>query len=90
MRYISKKSFLYFCFLATGFATFGRAHRWIGLLIQNQTAMEWTPVERAFLAKSGRDESYAGEHAKIVEVMNVYELGQIVAVAFLEWVKAES
>ena len=57
-------------------------------MLHKQTAMEWTAVERAFLAKSGRDESYAGEHVKIVEVMNVYELGQIVAVAFLEWVQA--
>ena len=46
----------------------------------------WSPVERAFLAKSGRDESYPGEKLRSVEVMNVYELGVIVSLSFMEWV----
>ena len=52
------------------------------------SSSDWSAVERAFVAKSGRDASYPGEKVKVVEVMNVYELGQIVAVAFLEWVQA--
>ena len=46
----------------------------------------WTSVEKAFIAKSGRQESYEGERAPVVEVQNVYELGRIVALSFLEWV----
>ena len=49
--------------------------------------MDWSAVERAFLTKSGRDAEYPGEKIKIVEVMNVYELGQLVAISFLEWVQ---
>lgn len=48
----------------------------------------FTAVERAFLAKSGRDAHYDGERIPVIEVQNVYELGQLVAVAFLEWVQA--
>ena len=47
---------------------------------------QWTSVEKAFIGKSGRKESYKGEQIPVVEVQNVYELGQLVAVAFLEWV----
>jgi 6-phosphogluconolactonase/glucosamine-6-phosphate isomerase/deaminase len=49
-----------------------------------QTA--WTSVEKSFLAKSGRKDAYKGEQIATVEVQNVYELGQLVAIAFLEWV----
>lgn len=48
----------------------------------------WTAVESAFHAKSGRKPSYEGENIPIVEVQNVYELGQLVAISFLEWVTA--
>ena len=48
----------------------------------------WTAVENAFLAKSGRKPSYEGEKIPIIEVQNVYELGQLVAISFLEWVTA--
>jgi len=33
-------------------------------------------VEQAFLAKSGRQNEYGGERIPIVEVQNVYELGK--------------
>lgn len=46
----------------------------------------WTNVEKAFLDKSGRQRTYKGEQIAVVEVQNVYELGQLVAIAFLEWV----
>ena len=48
----------------------------------------WTNVEKAFLDKSGRQRAYKGEKIAVVEVQNVYELGQLVAIAFLEWVSA--
>lgn len=46
----------------------------------------WSHVEQAFLKKSGRQESYDGEHIPVVEVLNIYELGKIVALNFMEWV----
>lgn len=46
----------------------------------------FTSVEKAFIAKSGRQESYPGERAPTIEVLNVYELGKLVALSFLEWV----
>ena len=45
----------------------------------------WSSVESAFLAKSGRQEKYEGEKIPIVEVLNIYELGKIVALNFMEW-----
>ena len=48
----------------------------------------FTDIEKAFIAKSGRSDAYPGERSLIVEVNNVYELGQLVAIAFLEWVVA--
>ena len=45
----------------------------------------FTAVESAFVNKSGRKVSYARERIPIVEVQNVYELGQLVTIAFLEW-----
>lgn len=48
----------------------------------------WTSVEKAFIDRSGRKASYAGERAPVVEVLNIYELGKIVALSFLEWVHA--
>lgn len=47
---------------------------------------QWTDVEKAFIAISGRKESYSVERAPLIEVLNVYELGKIVALSFLEWV----
>jgi len=46
----------------------------------------FSAVEQAFVGKSGRDEKYNGERIAVIEVQNVYELGQIVAIAFLEYV----
>lgn len=45
----------------------------------------WSNVEKSFLAKSGRQEKYAGENIPVVEVLNIYELGKIVALNFMEW-----
>jgi 6-phosphogluconolactonase/glucosamine-6-phosphate isomerase/deaminase len=46
----------------------------------------WSPVENAFLGKSNRAEKYAGENIPIVEVLNIYELGKLVALEFMDWV----
>lgn len=51
-------------------------------------ATQWSDVEKAFIALSGRKESYPVERAPLVEVKNVYELGKIVALSFLEWAHA--
>lgn len=53
-----------------------------------EMSTEFTNTERAFLDKSGRRDGYEGERLPIVEVNNVYELGQLVAIAFLEWCTA--
>eukprot|EP01031_Cornospumella_fuschlensis_P039951 gene39951-48658_t len=45
----------------------------------------WSSVERAFIQRSGKKASYPNERAPVVEVLNVYELGKIVALSFLEW-----
>jgi len=42
-------------------------------------------VESLFVAKSGRRASYAEERVRTVEVQNVYDLGKIVAIRFMEW-----
>jgi glucosamine-6-phosphate deaminase len=47
----------------------------------------WSSVESAFLAKSGRQDKYDGENIPVVEVLNVYELGKIVALEFMEWAR---
>ena len=44
-----------------------------------------SPVERRFLKLSGRQESYPSEKIPTLEVVNIYELGKIVALRFLEW-----
>lgn len=49
--------------------------------------MNLTSVETEFLQRSKRTACvYPGEKAPVVEVLNVYELGKIVALSFLEWV----
>lgn len=48
---------------------------------------ELSAVESRFLHRSGRSHAvYDGEKIPVVEVQNVYELGKIVALSFLEWV----
>ncbi|RYG67211.1 glucosamine-6-phosphate deaminase, partial [archaeon] len=47
----------------------------------------WTSVELSFIQRSGKKASYPNERAPVVEVLNVYELGKIVALSFLEWVQ---
>lgn len=47
-----------------------------------------TSVEQSFLERSGRKNTYPGERIVAIEVQNVYELGKIVALSFLEWVEA--
>ncbi len=50
---------------------------------------ELSDVEKTFLSRSQRTSAmYPGERAPVVEVQNVYELGKIVALSFLEWVDA--
>jgi glucosamine-6-phosphate deaminase len=49
-------------------------------------ATKWTEVEKAFINRSGKQASYKDERVPVVEVLNVYELGKIVALSFLEWV----
>ena len=48
---------------------------------------EWSTVERCFLAKSGKKCTYDGEKVATIEVQNIYELGRLVALRFLEWVR---
>lgn len=48
----------------------------------------WSEVESSFIAKSGHQEKYAEEHAPVVVVKNIYELGDLVAQRFEEWVKS--
>jgi glucosamine-6-phosphate deaminase len=48
----------------------------------------WSNVEKTFIQRSGRQPSYGGERVPVVEVLNIYELGKIAALGFLEWVKA--
>ena len=35
----------------------------------------WSQVERDFLVSSGRQESYANEKIPVIEVQNIYDLG---------------
>lgn len=58
------------------------------LITSDTMSTQWTPVEQSFLERSNRKSSYEGERAPVVEVLNVYELGKIVALTFLEWVQA--
>lgn len=50
------------------------------------TMVMLTEVEESFRSRSGKKESYDGEKIKVVEVLNVYELGRLVTLSFLEWV----
>jgi glucosamine-6-phosphate deaminase len=47
----------------------------------------WSPVEKVFLERSGHKGSYSSERVPTIEVTNIYELGKIVSLRFLEWVK---
>ena len=47
----------------------------------------WSPVEKVFLERSGHKGSYHNEKIPTIEVTNIYELGKIVSLRFLEWVK---
>lgn len=49
---------------------------------------EFSSVESCFLKKSERLATYTGENLPIIEVQNVYELGQLVTISFLEWVQS--
>jgi len=46
---------------------------------------ELSAVETAFVEKSGRKATYPGERVSTVEVQNVYDLGKIVSLRFIEW-----
>ena len=35
----------------------------------------WSQVEKEFLKSSGRQDSYANEKIPVIEVQNIYELG---------------
>ena len=47
----------------------------------------WSNVEKCFLLKSGKKSTYNGEKVATIEVQNIYELGRLVALRFLEWVR---
>ena len=47
----------------------------------------WSNVEKCFLLKSGKKSTYDGEKVATIEVQNIYELGRLVALRFLEWVR---
>jgi glucosamine-6-phosphate deaminase len=47
--------------------------------------MMWSPVEKCFLEKSELP-SFPNEAIKTIEVSNVYELGKLISLRFLEWV----
>jgi 6-phosphogluconolactonase/glucosamine-6-phosphate isomerase/deaminase len=59
--------------------------------LKTPTAMQedlvWSPVERTFLERSGHKGSYSNERVPTIEVTNIYELGKIVSLRFLEWVQ---
>ena len=46
----------------------------------------FTPVENAFLSESNRAQTYDGEKIATIEVTNIYDLGKLVTLRFLEWV----
>jgi len=50
-------------------------------------APNWTPVERKFLANSGRHSIYPREYFVVVETRDQYELGKLTALRFIEWVR---
>lgn len=52
-----------------------------------QEGLVWSPVERTFLERSGHKGTYSNEQVPTIEVTNIYELGKIVSLRFLEWVK---
>lgn len=47
----------------------------------------FSPVERAFIRESGRQEAYGSEKIPTVEVANVTALGKLVCLRFLEWAR---
>lgn len=58
----------------------------INLFVHSSSIM-FTSVEQSFLDRSGKKSTYEGERISTIEVLNVYELGKIVALSFLEWVE---
>lgn len=48
--------------------------------------INWSSVEKEFLARSELPWEYQGEAMPVVEVDNIYSLGQIVSQRFMEWV----
>ena len=47
----------------------------------------WSNVEKCFINKSNRQDIYNNEKIACIEVQNIYELGRLVALRFLEWVR---
>jgi len=52
-----------------------------------RTSPDFSAVEAAFIDASGRKSTYDGELIPTVEVENIYGLGKLVALRFLEWVR---
>ena len=50
--------------------------------------MQSSIVESIFLKESNRQRFYQGENVPSIEVENIYQLGKLVALRFLEWVIA--
>jgi len=47
---------------------------------------EWSKVEKRFLSESGRQPTYPHEYIPVLEARNPYQLGQLAALRFIEWV----
>lgn len=50
------------------------------------STVSWSSVEQTFLEISGKQSHYEGEKIPTIEVGNIYELGKIVALRFIEWI----
>ena len=46
----------------------------------------WTAVEKCFLDESELPYSFEGEMIRTIQVTNIYELGKLISLRFLEWV----
>jgi glucosamine-6-phosphate deaminase len=47
----------------------------------------WSPVEKSFLDKSELPYTFPNECIKTIQTTNVYELGKLISLRFLEWVQ---
>lgn len=52
----------------------------------SNTQFTWSNIENHFIQKSGCQPFYASENIPTIQVQNVYDLGKIVTLRFLEWI----